>query len=233
MKKKRTQKALSLSNASRTRISGTNQPDNEEVSGYEERLIHLFHVGQRLCGQAQEVGETLAQEVTQITQGQAKLSLHCQERAGQPPPGGSISFPVQFSDLTYGTLYVQNDPVHPTQPIIPPARAYLLAQICASILYALEASAFLQSQYQHLEVQAYEPLTRRQRQVLNLLCLGYDLEAIAEELGITVATVDSHRQHIYERLQVHNEHDLLLMAFRAGLFSPLEGVSGIRPHVQT
>jgi len=142
-----------------------------------------------------------------------------------------ISFPVQFHDLNYGTLYVQHDPAHPTQPIIPSATVYLLTQICGYILHALEVSAFLQLQYRHLESQAVEPLTDRQREVLQLLCCGYDSKAIAELLHIASTTVGTYRQRLYEKLHVHHEHDLLLVAFRTGLFSPLEGISGVRPHV--
>ncbi len=207
----------------------------EDDPDYEQVFMRLLHLGQRLCGQTEGVAEQLCQGVTQATQGQAWLSLAGQETAKktrqQPPPGKSTGFPVQFRDLTYGTLYVRNDPAHPGQPVIPPARAYLLAQICGYILYALEASALLQFQYQHLESQAPEPLTRRQREVLDLLCRGYDQKAIAELLHISTGTLTSHRQHIYEKLHVHNERDLVLAAFRAGLFSPLEGVSGMRHHI--
>ncbi|MGB8346150.1 MAG: helix-turn-helix transcriptional regulator [Ktedonobacteraceae bacterium] len=170
----------------------------------------------------------LCQEVVQITRGQVQLSMYCRETAGpspqQSPPIGTTSFPVQFHDLNYGTLCVQHDPARPTQPIIPSVTVYLLTQICGYILHALEVSAFFQLQYRHLESQAVEPLTRREREVLNLLCCGYDEWAIGQTLNIAPSTVDSHRQHIYAKLQVHNRQEMLLTAFRTRLFSPLEGV---------
>jgi DNA-binding CsgD family transcriptional regulator len=199
---------------------------------YEQGLSRLLSLGERLCGQTQGVGERLAHEVTKITQGQAQLVLYCRETASQlsqpPPLAGSSSFPVQFRDLTYGTLYVRTDPAEPTQLLIPPAKARVLAQLCGDIMYLLEVSALLQFQYQRLSPQACEHLTRREQEVLKLLCQGYDQETIAELLHIAPATVVTHRQRIYAKLHVHDGHDLLLAAFRAGLFSPLAGVSSFR-----
>ncbi len=40
--------------------------------------------------------------------------------------------------------------------------------------------------------------------------------------------LDTHRQHIYERLGIHNERVVLLVAYQVGLFSPLEEISGKR-----
>lgn len=216
-------------------LLGIDQATDEKILTYEQGLIRLLQVGERLRGKMQGVAEYLCQEVAQITRGQVQLSLHCRETAVPSPqqssPTGTISIPFQFGDLNYGTLYVQNDPVHPTQPIIPSVTVHLLRLICSSILHDLENSALLQFQYQHLESQeTAKPLTSRQREILNFLCRGYDLETIARILNIELTTVDSHRQRIYEKLQVHSRQEMLLVAFRTGLFSPLEGVSGIRPH---
>jgi DNA-binding CsgD family transcriptional regulator len=54
------------------------------------------------------------------------------------------------------------------------------------------------------------------------MCRGDDQTAIARALSIAPATVRKHRQHIYEQLGVHNQHDAFLMAYQMGLFSPLE-----------
>lgn len=198
---------------------------------YEQGLMRLLHLGERLCGQTDGVAECLTQAVTQITHGQAQLFLSYPVAAKQSPqhssPGGSTSFPVQFRDFSYGMLSVQNDPAQPTEPAVPPATAYLMARICGSILYALEVSAFLQCQYQHLEAQVPEALTRREQEVLKLICRDYDREAIAETLNIALKTVDTHRWSLYAKLHVHQEYDLPLVAFRAGLFSPLEADSHI------
>lgn len=215
----------------------TNQAPSGKARDYEQGLSRLLYNGQMLCGQREGVAARLCQEVEEITQGQAQLCLFCQQTAKSLPqpssPPGMISFPVQFRDTNYGVLYVQHDPAHPTEPIIPPAAVYLLTQICSHMLHELEISAFLHLQSQHLEAQAAESLTKREREVLNLFCCGYDRKTIAETLHIASATEDTHFQRLYEKLYVHHECDLLLAAFRARLFSPLEEASGIRSHAKT
>lgn len=194
-------------------------------------FVHLLPLGQQLRGQTSGVSERLCEEVGSVTQGCAQLVLHSQglaQGAQLPSPSQAVSFPVQFGNLNYGTFSVALDPARPTRPLIPAKVADSLAQLCAMLLYALEVSALLQAQSQYLKQRIYEPLTKRQREVLALLYHGYDREGIAKALSITPATVDTHRQHIYEHLGVHNERDLLLAAYQAGLFSPLEDISGKR-----
>jgi DNA-binding NarL/FixJ family response regulator len=65
-------------------------------------------------------------------------------------------------------------------------------------------------------------LTKREREVLALMCRGYNQEAIADLLCISPATVGKHRQHIYEQLGVHCERDALLVAYQTGLFSLID-----------
>jgi DNA-binding CsgD family transcriptional regulator len=209
-------------------------PDMSEVSStnivdHVQYFIHLLSIGQMLYGQTCGIADRLCQEVKLITQGHAQLVLHLQgliDRAQLPSPSQTANFPVQSGDLNYGTLYVVLDPAQPTHPLIPASVAASLAQLCAMLVHFLEVSALIQLQYKHLELQALEPLTKRQREVLALLCHGYDREKIAKALSIAPTTVDTHRQHLYERLGVHNDHDILLAAYHAGLFSPIEGISG-------
>lgn len=160
-----------------------------------------------------------------VTQGCAQLVLQHRglaQGAQIPSPSQAVSFPVQFGNLNYGTFYVAFDPAQPTHPLIPAKVADSLAQLCAMLVYTLEVSALLQAQYQHLEQHAYESLTKRQREVLTLLCHGYDQETIAQKLSIVPKTVAKHREHIYERLGIHRKSDVLLAAYLAGLYSPIE-----------
>jgi DNA-binding CsgD family transcriptional regulator len=198
------------------------------VVDYVQYAVNLLHLGQTLCGQAHGTAQQFCQEVAEHTHEQVQLSLHNQgsiENAQQILASDSlISFPIRFSDQVYGTLHIKLDSAHPTYPVIPPIGAYLLAYICGWVLYTLKISAFLQTQYQHLSHQACEPLTKREQEVLHFMCCGYNRETIAHTLSITLTTIDTHRQHIYQKLHVHNEHDMLLAGFRAGLFSPIESL---------
>lgn len=65
----------------------------------------------------------------------------------------------------------------------------------------------------------WDPLTERQRQVLRLVANGYRSKAIAEELGVSVKTVESHRAEIMNRLGVNHMAGLVQEAIRMGLVS--------------
>jgi len=55
-----------------------------------------------------------------------------------------------------------------------------------------------------------ENLTDREREVLELVMHGHANKAIADRLGVTVAAVKFHLQHIYEKLHVHSRTEAAL-----------------------
>src|SRR6266568_1896489 len=231
-RRKRQKSSLTTTASHYKQRADTSKATSTNVVDYMQYFVHLLHVGQMLYGQTQGVADRLCQEIAQATQGHCQLFLHYSEssdRTQTPSPTLSISFPVHFRELIYGTLYVALDPAHPTSPLIPRTVANSLAQMCGWLLHFLEVSAFLEGQYQRLEHhQVHGTLTKRERDVLTLICRSYKQAEIAKALSITPTTVDKHRQRIYDKLNVHSEHDTLLAAFQAGLFSPIEGISSIR-----
>lgn len=64
-----------------------------------------------------------------------------------------------------------------------------------------------------------ESLSARERQVLQLLAEGYTSGEIAEELGVSTATVDTHRRNIMKKTDRHTVADLTKYAIRVGLTS--------------
>jgi DNA-binding NarL/FixJ family response regulator len=60
-------------------------------------------------------------------------------------------------------------------------------------------------------------LTRRQREVLERMAMGARAADIAAELGISVRTVESHRQSLLELFRVHSGVALVREALRLGL----------------
>lgn len=60
-------------------------------------------------------------------------------------------------------------------------------------------------------------LTRRQQQILELIGRGKTSKEIAREQGLSVKTVESHRAHIMQRLNIHDVAGLVLYAVRQGL----------------
>lgn len=61
------------------------------------------------------------------------------------------------------------------------------------------------------------PLTRRQRQVLRQMALGFVTKEIAYQLHLSPKTVAAHRMHIMERLDIHDLAGLVIYALRQGL----------------
>jgi DNA-binding NarL/FixJ family response regulator len=60
-----------------------------------------------------------------------------------------------------------------------------------------------------------ENLSDREKEVLELVMHGLGNKAIADRLGVTVAAVEWHLQHIYEKLHVHSRTEAALK-FRQG-----------------
>ncbi len=63
----------------------------------------------------------------------------------------------------------------------------------------------------------YDALTDREKQVLKLVAEGRSNKEVAEVLGISVKTAMSHREHVMEKLGVHNRTELVRFALRKGV----------------
>ncbi|HTT11665.1 MAG TPA: response regulator transcription factor [Burkholderiaceae bacterium] len=63
-------------------------------------------------------------------------------------------------------------------------------------------------------------LSPRQRQVLQLIAEGRNTREIAEQLHVSVKTVETHRAELMRRLDIHDVAGLTRYAIRAGLVSP-------------
>jgi len=60
-------------------------------------------------------------------------------------------------------------------------------------------------------------LTSREREVLQLIAEGYTNQGIANELYISVKTVEAHKAHIMAKLHARNRTDLIRYAIRKGI----------------
>ncbi len=63
-------------------------------------------------------------------------------------------------------------------------------------------------------------LTDREREVLQLIAEGLSSKEIANMLGVSLKTVDSHRSNLMEKLDIHKVSGLVRFAIRAGLVEP-------------
>ena len=65
----------------------------------------------------------------------------------------------------------------------------------------------------------YETLTTREREVLQLSAEGHTNSEIAQRLGISVRTAETHRSKVMHKLGVHTQADLTRYAIRRGIIS--------------
>jgi two-component system, NarL family, response regulator NreC len=68
-------------------------------------------------------------------------------------------------------------------------------------------------------VDSYDLLTDREREILQLLAEGKANKEVATSLNISPYTVETHRKHILEKLNLHNPAELILYAVRKGIIS--------------
>ena len=67
---------------------------------------------------------------------------------------------------------------------------------------------------------ALEPLSERERDILQLLALGYTNQEIGRKRFISVRTVDTHRGHIMRKLGLETRAELVLFGLANGLLGP-------------
>jgi len=66
----------------------------------------------------------------------------------------------------------------------------------------------------------FDGLTDREREILALIAEGLSNQEIARKLYISIKTVQTHRTHIMEKLDLHNRAQLVRYAIRKGLIEP-------------
>ncbi len=67
---------------------------------------------------------------------------------------------------------------------------------------------------------AADPLTDREREVLQLIAEGNTTKRVARTLGVSVRTADSHRARIMQKLDLHTTADLVRYAIRRRFIQP-------------
>ena len=117
------------------------------------------------------------------------------------------------------------------------ARGYLLkdsapADLMSAIRAVSQNKSFFSPRVSHIlaedyvrvlkqkgAVDSYDLLTTREREILQLIAEGKSNKEIAAALNISPYTVETHRSHILEKLNLHNPAELILYAVRKGIIS--------------
>jgi DNA-binding NarL/FixJ family response regulator len=85
------------------------------------------------------------------------------------------------------------------------------------------AKVMLDDYVRHLSdkgiVDRYEKLSEREREIFQLIAEAHSNKEIADLLSVSPATVETHRAHILQKLDVHNTAELVLYAVRHGVIS--------------
>jgi DNA-binding NarL/FixJ family response regulator len=81
-------------------------------------------------------------------------------------------------------------------------------------------SSAVMEAYQSKSQKSKNPLTLRERQVLQLIAEGKSTKDVASLLGISVKTADSHRTRLMQKLDIHETASLVLYAVRHGIVQP-------------
>jgi len=134
-------------------------------------------------------------------------------------------------------LSMHSDQAYVTQAVQAGARGYLLKESAGSELIAaiaavvagksffspVVAKVMLDDYVRHLAdkgiVDRYDSLSEREREIFQLIAEGHSNKEIADVLCVSPATVETHRAHIMQKLDLHNTAELVLYAVRHGVIS--------------
>jgi two-component system, NarL family, response regulator NreC len=134
-------------------------------------------------------------------------------------------------------LSMHSDEAYITQALQAGAKGYLLkdsadtdlirgvADVAAgrSFFSPSVAKVMLDDYVRHLAdkgiTDRYDALSEREREIFQLIAEGHSNKDIAEVLSISPATVETHRAHIFQKLDLHNTAEVVLYAVRRGVIS--------------
>ena len=102
------------------------------------------------------------------------------------------------------------------------------AELVQAVQEVMRGGRYLSPGISEAVVQAYlaktdlpaDPLTPREREVLQLIAEGKTTKDIAGLLGLSVKTVESHRTRLMDKLDIRQTAGLVRYAIRRGLIQP-------------
>jgi two-component system response regulator NreC len=130
---------------------------------------------------------------------------------------------------------MQNDPAFAREALRAGALGYVLkesanAELVEAVRSATEGRTYLQPQLgARLAAEPATPeaggddLSERETEVLRLIALGHTNTEIAEQLYLSVRTVESHRAHIQQKLRLSTRAELVRHALEQGLVDLTNG----------
>ena len=100
--------------------------------------------------------------------------------------------------------------------------------IVQAIHTVLQGAIYLSPRVTNAVVQAYlacttlppDPLTSREREIVQRIAEGQTTKEIAASLALSVKTAESHRINLMRKLDIHETATLVRYAVRRGLITP-------------
>lgn len=93
-----------------------------------------------------------------------------------------------------------------------------IREVCRGGVYlSPSVSGVVVQGYLSKSEQPYDPLTNRERQVLQLIAEGKTTKEVAVILSVSVKTAESHRSSLMSKLDIHSTAELVRYAIRRGL----------------
>jgi two-component system response regulator NreC len=170
--------------------------------------------------EAVELAETLRPDVIVMDVAMPELNgIEATRRLGASTPHARVL-----------ALSMHKDSVYVREILRAGARGYLLKDsVAADLVSAIRAVASgegylspavsdaVLNDYRRHVTNPIDLLSSREREVLQMLAEGKTNKEIATVLNLSVYTVDAHRGHIMEKLNLHSINELVRFAVRNGL----------------
>jgi DNA-binding NarL/FixJ family response regulator len=195
-----------------------------------EKSKDMQIVGEAQDGlEAVELAERLAPDVLVMDIAMPRLNgIQAAERIRASQPATRVVILSMHSDRTLVKQALRNG-----------ALGYLLKRsVTEELLLAVQAASqgefylspaisgiVLQDFLAHpaeAELDAFDQLSPREREVLQLVAEGNTNTAIAQTLGISVKTIEKHRANLMSKLNIHDVAGLTRIAMKHGLVFPDE-----------
>jgi len=193
-----------------------------------ERQPHLQVVGEAADGrQAVAISESANPDVVIMDIGMPNLNgIEATRQIVNRNPRTAIAILSMHSDESYVIRALKAG-----------ARAYLLkdsaeADLLAAVRALTEGKSFFSPAISKILVEdymrqlesrgaedTYELLTNREREILQLLAEGRTNKEVANMLNLSLYTVETHRAHILQKLNLHSVPELILYAVRKGIIA--------------
>jgi DNA-binding NarL/FixJ family response regulator len=144
---------------------------------------------------------------------------------------------AQNPQIAVAVLSMHSDESYVIRALKAGARAYLLkdsaeSDLIGAIKALSDGKSFFSPAISRLLVEdymlalerkggedSYELLTTREREILQLLAEGKSNKEVANMLNLSLYTVETHRTHILQKLNLHTVPELILYAVRKGIIS--------------